>query len=190
MSNHFCTSCGAALAKDQLFCTSCGSKTNETTEPAVSAAAPDAAVSTPDVAPTIVPAAMSAEKTPAPVPQQVVYSAAPPPVAVPAPLGDVPASNSKYAPITTKGYLGIIFLMCIPILGQLLTLIWAFGGCRKVNKRNFARAIVMFSLVAVILCVILYFVFMALFADALKSLQLNSSDPFSLLQELNNLPSN
>ena len=57
--------------------------------------------------------------------------------------------NSKYAPITTGGYIGIFFLMLIPVVNLILLIVWACGGCKKVNKRNFARA-------ALILCLIFF----------------------------------
>lgn len=51
-----------------------------------------------------------------------------------------PDSNSKYQPVSTWGYIGIMLLLGIPIIGPILAIVWALGGCRKVNKRNFARA--------------------------------------------------
>ena len=59
---------------------------------------------------------------------------------------DTPAADSKYQPISTWGYIGIILLLSIPIIGPVIAIVWAFGGCRKVNKRNFARASLIISL--------------------------------------------
>lgn len=73
------------------------------------------------------------------------------PPAVIQPQGDIePAPGSRYEPISTFSFIGIMLLMCIPIVGQILVLIWAFGGCKKVNKRNFARASLFFMIISLI----------------------------------------
>ena len=51
-----------------------------------------------------------------------------------------PAKESRYAPIGSLEFLGIFLLLLIPIVNIVLLLVWAFGGCKKINKRNFARA--------------------------------------------------
>ena len=42
--------------------------------------------------------------------------------------------GSKYEPITTGGYIGIFLLMLLPLINLILLIIWACGGCQKVNK--------------------------------------------------------
>lgn len=79
---------------------------------------------------TPVPAQEEMQPTPTPVYQQpadAVTDTAPPP-------------GSKYEPISTLGFLGISLLMCVPVVGFIFLIIWAFGGCRKINQRNMARA--------------------------------------------------
>ncbi len=56
------------------------------------------------------------------------------------PDDSVPGPGSPYEPITAGGYIGIMLLMCIPVVGLVLMIVWACGGCRKVNKRNLAKA--------------------------------------------------
>ena len=48
--------------------------------------------------------------------------------------------GTKFEPISTAGYLGIIFLLAIPVVGLIFAVKWAMGGCRKVQKKFFARA--------------------------------------------------
>ena len=81
-------------------------------------------------------------------------------------------------PITTAGYLGIFLLMAIPVVNLLLLIIWACGGCRKVNKRNFARA-------AWILILILFILNLAVTATAF--LVLGPDRIFDLIDELRHI---
>ncbi len=68
---------------------------------------------------------------------------------------NAPGPNSPYEPITTKGYIGIALLMAIPVVGIILAIVWACGGCRKVNKRNFARAMLIMMVIALILSLVI-----------------------------------
>lgn len=78
----------------------------------------------------------------APVPAAAPIPAAAP---VPAAYGDPkPAKGSIYAPIGTLGYIGYTLLFAIPILGQVLLFMWAFGKKGNVNRRNLARAMLVF----------------------------------------------
>lgn len=72
----------------------------------------------------------------------------------PAPVETEPDSKSKYQPISAWGYFGIFLLVAIPVIGWILIIVWALGGCRKVNKRNMARGILLNVLLQVILIVI------------------------------------
>ena len=141
----FCTNCGATLDDDKKFCTQCGASVDEA--PAGAAAPPPQAAPQPQAAPVY---AQTATAT-MPPPQSAYQPAA-------AYGGDMaPAKGSKYEPITTKGFIGIMLLMCIPIVGQILMIVWALGGCRKINKRNLARASLILMLVMMLLTALLGF---------------------------------
>ncbi|MBQ3112140.1 MAG: hypothetical protein IJC70_04635, partial [Firmicutes bacterium] len=68
-----------------------------------------------------------------------------------------PAKGSIYEPISVMGYIGISLLMCIPIVGIVLALYWAFKS-KKVNRRNFARAMLIMMVVAMIISLIFGFI--------------------------------
>ncbi len=68
---------------------------------------------------------------------------------------NAPGPDSPYEPITTKGYIGISLLMMIPIIGQILMIVWALGGCRKINKKNFARAMLIMMLIGLVISFII-----------------------------------
>ena len=150
----FCTNCGATLDDDKKFCTECGASVNE---------APAGAAPTPPPPP---PPQAAPQSQTAPVYAQAATATMPPPQSAYQPAaaysGDMaPGKGSKYEPITTGGYIGIMLLMCIPIVGQILMIIWAFAA-RKVNKRSLARA----SLIMMVVMLIISF----LIGLAVKSL--------------------
>lgn len=98
------------------------------------------------------------------------YAPAPDPNALP--------PGSKYEPITTGGFIGIMLLMMLPIVNLILLLVWACGGCRKVNKTNFARAMLIIMLISAVLSGIIFLIFGSMFGsglsditDTLKSLE-------------------
>lgn len=80
----------------------------------------------------------------------------PAPVPIP-PTPEAPDKQSKYALISTLGYVGILLLIAIPVVGPILMIVWALGGCRKLQKRNFARANLLLALVSLLLTVIIVF---------------------------------
>ena len=132
-----CKQCGAPLEAGNKFCMTCG--------------APAEAAPAQPVQPQTSQTAQAYQAPPQPAgtgkkqkKQREIYidSAAPGP-------------NSPYEPITTKGYIGIALLMAIPVVGIILTIVWALGGCRKVNKRNFARAMLIMMVIALILSLII-----------------------------------
>ncbi len=161
----FCTNCGAALEDDKKFCTECG------------ASMADAPAGEPAAVP--VGASVGAAQPAPPPPRQPVqpaqprYQAAPQPqYAAPAYGGDVPpAPGSRYDPITTGGYIGIMLLMCIPVVGLILAVVWAFGGCKKVNKRNLARATLIMMVIGLVLSLIIGFAAKSLIGKVVDSIE-------------------
>ena len=133
-----CAKCGAELTPDTNFCTACGARVD---------AAPTQANPTP--VPTSNPTYNHMKTTQPPAAATAaapVYQTVPAYAAVDAP----PPAGSKYELISTWGFIGITLLMCIPIVGQILVIIWAFGGCKKIQKRNYARASLVFMIISLI----------------------------------------
>ena len=152
----FCTNCGASVPDDKNFCTECGSAVAAETPLRQQQAVPHV------------------QTTPPPVQPNYQYQTAP--------TGDTePAKGSKYEPITTWGYIGIMLLMCIPIVGLILMLIWAFGGCKKVNKRNLARASLIMMAIGLVISLIMSFVIKAVVNTAMEAVGLDSQTIESLV---------
>ena len=170
----FCTNCGATLPDDKNFCTECGTPV----------ATVDATGAEPATEPVVEPTPASqqappVQQTPPPVYQAPPVQQTPPPTyqyqnTVSA--GEaVPPKGSKYDPITTGGYIGIMLLMCIPIVGLILMLVWAFGGCKKLNKRNLARASLIMMAIGLVFSLIFGFVIKALFNKAVEAVGIDTN---------------
>ena len=153
----FCTSCGATLDDDKKFCTQCGASVN---------GAPAGAAPPPSPPPQSAPQPQTA-----PVYAQAATAAMPPPQSAYYGGDMAPAKGSKYEPITTKGFIGIMLLMCIPIVGLILMIVWALGGCRKINKRNLARASLIMMVVALVISFILGLILKSVFGKVVEQIE-------------------
>lgn len=69
-------------------------------------------------------------------------------------LNNIP---EEYRPISMWGYFGYQLLFSIPCVGFVVLLIFAFGGAKNINLRNFARSYFCFLIIVVVL--VLLFVF-------------------------------
>jgi hypothetical protein len=99
---------------------------------------------------------------PAP-PAQHLQPAQPQAVAAPVPPQPV---EKKEVPISTGGWFGIMFLLALPALNLLLLIIWAVGGANRENKRNFARAVLLWMVIGTALSVIIMLVFSIAFTGS------------------------
>ena len=133
----FCTGCGNQVPDDVKFCTECGNPMNETSP------------HTPVIAET--------EATPPPQPTPAASTQAS--YTKPSSSEDAPPPRgSRYAVMSTKAYIGHTLLFAIPGIGWIICLIMAFAA-KSLNKRNFAKALIIFFLIGIILSVIMYFIF-------------------------------
>lgn len=60
-----------------------------------------------------------------------------------------------YRPISMWGYFGYELLFSIPFVGFILIIVFAFGGTRNINLRNFARSYFCFLIIGLILAAII-----------------------------------
>ena len=62
----------------------------------------------------------------------------------------------EYRPISMWGYFGYQILFSIPCVGFIALLIFAFGGTKNVNLKNFARSYFCFTIILVVLFTIAF----------------------------------
>ncbi len=152
----FCTGCGMELTDSLMFCTGCGTKVPEGA-PAEAPAVKEEIPAEEKVVkePVMVQAQPEQQQQYIPPqqqpPQQTAYT--PPPL--PREILDSDIKGTKYEPISAWGFIGIMLLMCIPIVGILLVIIWACGGCRKLCKRSLARATLIMAAIGLVISLII-----------------------------------
>lgn len=71
-------------------------------------------------------------------------------------------------PVSIGSWIGVWFLMCIPIVGFIMLIVWACGGTSKQSLKNWARAqlilMLIFVLIGLIVTLIMYATGHSLFA--------------------------
>ena len=158
-----CKNCSAQIPEGSKFCTVCGHKI--VVEPFV-APKPQ---QPPQTEPTQVPPQAQHMQTPpqtqhTQVPSQAPYTQIPPQVQ----QGQVPPYNlndaqqqtvSKNpaldAPLTVLDFFLMSLLSFVPIIGFIFLLIWAFSGNTNINRKNYARAALIWILVSIGLVILL-----------------------------------
>lgn len=54
-------------------------------------------------------------------------------------------------PMTTGSFLGSLIMMGIPIIGLIVQIMWSLGGASNVNRKNLARAYLIFSIIRIVI---------------------------------------
>lgn len=128
----------------------------EAPAPAPAPAAPANPYQAAPAAPYQAPAAPQSVYQPpvSPYPQQPVQPAYPYGAAeAPRSQEAKPGRKSPYAPMSSFGMAVQLFLMGIPVIGLILSIVWACGVCRKIARRNLARAWLILLIAAIVLSV-------------------------------------
>lgn len=84
----------------------------------------------------------------APPPQQTYYQAPPqqPPY--------YPQQDTS--PMTVGQFVATFLIQCIPIVGIIMLFVWAFGSDTNINRRNYARAMLIILAVGAALYIVLF----------------------------------
>lgn len=154
-----CEKCGAVLAGNSQFCVSCGAKVEGrpvvTTGQSYTPPPPP-----PDYGPSV-------QGSPPPPPAYGPVSQSPPPPppgpgpAVqttsytppqPYPSQSLHEARMQYerGPLSVGQYIGMFLLLAIPIVNIILLFVWSFGSTVNLNRKNFARASLILSIIFVI----------------------------------------
>ncbi|SDE30010.1 hypothetical protein SAMN02799630_05098 [Paenibacillus sp. UNCCL117] len=71
--------------------------------------------------------------------------------------------------ISVRHWLLTLIVLAIPILNLVMLFVWAFGDGANPNKRNYSRAALLLSAIALALYLIFLLVFVVLFSAAFGS---------------------
>ncbi len=146
----FCTECGKEIASGVAFCTECGAKVNA--DPTPQTAEPVTAVKT---EPKVEAKPENTVHTTPPQTYQVRQAYNPPVQTVYAP----PVPNTTNKVVSTGAYFGLMLLFALPIIGFIACIIMAFAPRNK-NIKHFARAMLIWMIIAFVITGLL----MALFS--------------------------
>ena len=81
---------------------------------------------------------------------------APTPVQQPyaAPYNTMPQGNNNPPPLSVGSYVGMFFLLCIPLVNIILLFVWAFSAGENPNRKNYARAVLILYLISAIISIL------------------------------------
>ncbi len=142
----YCTKCGTQVADGVRFCTSCGNPMGAG-QPQSTPQQPRPQAAQPQLQPQ--------PQVQQPYVQQPQYA---------------PAAVYTEEPISTGGYIGIFFILMLPVINLIFLIVWACGGCNKKNKTNLSRAILVWMLIGMLIGGIIALVGGLLFGDSINEL--------------------
>ena len=156
-----CAKCGEIIGEGKKFCPACGAKVENEPKPQITLTLqeqPDSEQTnqTNQTGQTEQPKQSQQEDKP----NEPKQNYTPPPIYTEqvrintSPDADAkPPKGSKYAPISTIGYIFLMIGMALPVIGFILMLVFAFGG-GNVNRRNYARALLFFLIIGLIVAIV------------------------------------
>lgn len=81
----------------------------------------------------------------------------------------LPVSQPNAEPMSVKDWIITLLITYIPLVGLIMLLVWAFDSSTHPNKKNFAKA----SLVWMLIGIVLALIFFALFASMMMGVMGN-----------------
>lgn len=74
-------------------------------------------------------------------------------------------------PMSMKDWFITLLISYIPLVGLIMLLIWAFDSNTNVNKKNWAKASLIWMLVGIGIAIIILVIFLSVFMGALSSME-------------------
>ncbi len=153
-----CTNCGATLKEGAAFCENCGQ--------------PVATVNT-NLQDSDTTRSLYGNDPQTQYNQP--YQSNPPPrpyqPAPPSPYMNAAPTYNTYTDesvMTTGSWFVTMLITAIPIVGIVMIFIWAFGSSGNINRRNYARAVLIWALIAIVLGILFSVVFAGFWASFMR----------------------
>jgi hypothetical protein len=73
-------------------------------------------------------------------------------------------------PMTMKDWFITLLISYIPIVGLVMLIVWAFDSNTNVNKKNWAKASLIWMLIGIGIAIVFIVLFMSIFIGALSSM--------------------
>ncbi len=73
-----------------------------------------------------------------------------------------PGMQPSNEPLSVKDWFVTLFITYIPLIGLIMLLVWAFDSSTNVNKKNFAKASLIWTLIGIGLAVLFLVLFFGL----------------------------
>jgi hypothetical protein len=79
--------------------------------------------------------------------------------------------NTPSSPLSVKDWLITVILAAIPIVGLIMLFVWAFGSDTPQTKANWAKAVLLFYVIMIVLYIVFIIVFGAAMFSAMGNYQ-------------------
>ena len=148
----YCMDCGAEAPEGAEYCIHCGGEVREERPHS----APEKELARPPVHREPMPrrSAPTAGSRPAPRASDAYARPSRREVPAAAPSDRAASRPVKREALSVGGYLGSLILMCLPVIGLVITIVWACGGTSQPSRKNLARAFLLFSVIALVVAVL------------------------------------
>jgi uncharacterized membrane protein YqjE len=81
-----------------------------------------------------------------------------------------PMPQQDTSPMSMKDWFITLLISYIPLVGLIMLLIWAFDSTTNLNKKNWAKASLVWMLVGIGIAIILIVVFASIFMGVISSM--------------------
>ena len=76
-------------------------------------------------------------------------------------MNEDPMGSSPYAVLSSWGFVGSLLLMALPVVGFIITIVWASGGVVNLNRRNLARGYLLLMGIGVLIYLVIFIAIVA-----------------------------
>jgi heme/copper-type cytochrome/quinol oxidase subunit 2 len=74
-------------------------------------------------------------------------------------------------PMSTKDWVITLLISYIPLVGLIMLIVWAFDSNTNMNKKNWAKASLIWMLIGIGIAIIFFIIFMSVFMGAMSSFE-------------------